>query len=552
MKFLSKTAALGLSLFTVAAFTSATPIPVYAQEQTDLAIIEQVGDIAIAVQQELDARIESASSEALRQRLIEVRAFYEIRDFESIWIEDGKPSIYAREFVDALLRAKEDGLDPDDYDADELFQKLHVGNVTTIADLEIHLSTSLVSFAQHLNAGRLDPERVTQENVIYPAAISAERVLDQISSTGNIKVYLRLLAPHTPRYERLRAALATYRRIAANGGWPEFPGGDVLRPGANDERVPILRKRLALSEDFKGATSNSSTNYDAPLVEAVKKFQSRHGLEVDGVVGADVSEQINISVEQRIETIEYNLERRRWMQNDYGPRYIFTNLTDRVLKYVDNEKTRHAELIQAGQSFRGTPIFSDEMEYIEFNPYWTVPHKIATRKMLPRLQQNAGALSSQGYEIIKDGKVVDASSIRWSNYSLNDFPFRIRQKPGGDNALGQVRFMFPNQFNVSIHDTPDSAKFDETSRFAGFGYLRLRDPLKMAELILKDQGWDREKIDEVVKSGQRAVVQLDDTVRVHIAYLTAWVNKDGSVQFRRDEYGRDEILANALLKVRGR
>ena len=552
MKFLSKTAALGLSFFTVAAFTSATSIPAYAEAETDLAVIEQVGDIAIAVQQELDARIESASSEALRQRLIEVRAFYEVRDFESIWIEDGKPSIYAREFVDALLRAKEDGLDPDDYDADELFQKLHVGNVTTIADLEIHLSTSLVSFAQHLNAGRLDPERVTQENVIYPAAISAERVLDQISSTGNIKVYLRLLAPHTPRYERLRAALANYRRIAANGGWPEFPGGDVLRPGANDARIPILRKRLALSEDFKGATANSSTKYDAPLVEAVKKFQRRHGLEVDGIVGADVSEQINISVEQRIETIEYNLERRRWMQNDYGPRYIFTNLTDRVLKYVDNEKTRHAELIQAGQSFQGTPIFSDEMEYIEFNPYWTVPHKIATRKMLPQLQRNAGALVSDGYEIMKDGKVVEASSIRWSNYSPDDFPFRIRQKPGGDNALGQVRFMFPNQFNVSIHDTPDSAKFDETSRFAGFGYLRLRDPLKMAELILKDQGWDREKIDEVVKSGQRAVVQLDDTVRVHIAYLTAWVNKDGSVQFRRDEYGRDEILANALLKVKGR
>ena len=274
----------------------------------------------------------------------------------------------------------------------------------------------------------------------------------------------------------------------------------------------------------------------------------RHGLEQDAVVGPNTLKQINMSVEERIAIMELNLERRRWMQDDYGRYYVFANLADQVVKVVRDGKTIHAELIQVGQPYHRTPVFSEEMEYVELNPYWNVPKSIATKELLPELKKNPGKYAGQNYEVLSGGNVLSPMSISWANYSRGNFPFRIRQRPGDGNALGRVKFMFPNQFNVYMHDTPSKSKFERASRFFSHGCLRLKDPLKMAEVILGPLGWSRAKIDGVVASKKRTVVKLDQKIPVHVAYMTAWVNKDGSVHFRRDVYGRDKILAKALGK----
>ncbi|MEO0328023.1 MAG: L,D-transpeptidase family protein [Pseudomonadota bacterium] len=495
---------------------------------------------------ELDRRAKLPGGKTQKKRLGEINAYYKANEYKPVWLSDNKPTQKARQLIQLLRRAPEDGLNPADYDVEALFQKVNIYDPATQADFDVHLSNAFVAYAQHLNVGRVDPSSVTRENVIYPAALSVETILNQGKSTSNIIAYSRLLAPHTPRYQRLRSALSQYRGIAANGGWDRIEEGEVLKPGMEDDRVPGLRKRLAVSGDYKGALDIQSTLYDELLVKAVKYFQWRHGLDVDGVIGGNTLKQLNVLVEDRIAMMEYNLERRRWMQDDYGSYYIFANLADQVVKVVKNEKTLHAELIQVGLPYHRTPVFTDEMEYIEINPYWNVPKSIATNELLPKLKQNPGKLASQNYEVLSNGNVISPTAVSWGNYSKGNFPFRLRQRPGEGNALGRIKFMFPNTFNVYLHDTPSKSNFDKSSRFFSHGCLRLQDPLKMAEVLLGAQGWDRARINGVVASKKRTVVKLEKTIPVHIAYLTSWVNKDGSVHFRRDVYERDTVLGKAL------
>ncbi len=489
-------------------------------------------------------------SAASQTRLEAVSSYYAKTGYAPIWIAGDKPSQKAVTAVEALVNAREHGLDPADYEAEALFQKVNTHSGQDLADLEVHLTRSMVAYAQHLNAGRVNPRQVSRETIVYPEALNVEAILSAIRKTGNIQVYLRLLAPHTPRYERLRLALADYKRIAADGGWPAVSKGGTLKPGATGPRVAQVRRRLAATGELSRERVNGQT-YDAALEAAVKTFQARHGLAADGVIGPKTIEHMNVAVENRIATMVLNLERRRWMQNDYGRAYIFANLADQVIKLVRDEKTVHAELIQVGLPYHRTPVFHDEMEYVEINPYWNVPYSIAVNEYLPKLRSDPGILTKQNIKVLAGEQIVNASAVPWTSYSKENFPVRLRQDAGEGNALGRVKFMFPNEFNVYIHDTPSKSKFSASSRYFSHGCLRLRDPLKLAELLLGEQGWSRAKIDATVASGKRTVVPLKTRLPVHVTYLTAWVNKDGSVHFREDVYGRDPVLAAAMDSISG-
>lgn len=517
---------------------------VFSEEQAALSPIQQ------AVKTELQAFAAKARSKPERIRSSSIIDHYSENGYQPLWLINGQFNEKAKTIITQLVSAKEHGLDPRDY---PVAGTVDPSKPEDVARFDIRLSNSLVSYAQHLNAGRLDPRSVTRENVIYPDKLTANEILAKARATNNIAVYLRLLAPHTPRYERLRLALRAYRKMAAHGGWPAIPKGEnkSLKPGMEDLRVPMLRKRLAISGDYLGDVSNPATVYDGDIIDAVIEFQRRHGLAEDGVIGPNTLAELNTTVEERIAILEYNLERRRWMQDDYGPYYVFANLADQVLKVVRNGKTVHAELIQVGLPYHRTPVFTDEMEYIEINPYWNVPKSIAVNEMLPKLKRNPGAFSSQGFEVLRGGSSISPYSVPWNSYSMANFPVRLRQNPGTKNALGRIKFMFPNNFNVYIHDTPSKSKFDRTSRYFSHGCLRLKDPLTMAQVLLEDQGWSRQKIDATVASKKRTIVKLNKNIPVHIAYMTAWVNKDGSVHFRRDVYGRDKILGKALERVSG-
>ena len=247
-----------------------------------------------------------------------------------------------------------------------------------------------------------------------------------------------------------------------------------------DARVPALRQRLVEAGDLAEGGHEGDV-YDGALVTALEQFQTRTGLEADGVVGPATLEQLNTTVDQRIRQVELNLERRRWMQADFGDPHIFVNLADQVVKYVQDGKTRFAEVTQVGAPYHRTPVFTDEMEYLEFNPYWNVPYSIATKEYLPKLKANAYALQSQNIRPLVNGQVVNPASIPWHSYSRRNFPVRLRQDSGPGNALGQVKFMFPNRFNIYLHDTPSKSKFDSASRFFSHGCIRVRDPMGLAE-----------------------------------------------------------------------
>ena len=500
---------------------------------------------------ELDRRIAEASSESLRQRLGDIDKHYADNAYAPIWAADGRANFKAGQMVEALNLADEDGLHPADYDASELVGKIGATTPEALADLEIHLSTAAVSYAQHMNAGRLNPREVNRELVIYPSAVGSEAILSSLRKTTHVKAYLRLLAPHTSRYERLRRALAAYRRIEANGGWTAVGEGPVLRPGADDPRIPAIRSRMIEAGVYGGAP-DESTLYDKALGDAVIAFQENMGLEALGTIGKQTLAAMNAPVAERIATMEINMERNRWMQNEFGPYHIFVNLADQVVKVVRDDRTVHAEVIQVGQPFHRTPVFSEMMEYVEFNPYWGVPASIAVNEYLPKLRSNPGVLAAQNISLFSGGQQISAHSVNWSSVGKGNFPFRLRQEPGKGNALGRVKFMFPNEFNVYMHDTPSKSKFEATQRYFSHGCMRLRDPLTMAEVLLGPEGWDRKRIDAVVAGGKNTVVRLKTQIPVHVAYLTSFVNKDGSVNFREDVYGRDKILAEALAKVRGR
>lgn len=474
-----------------------------------------------------------------------VALWYDERDYEPLWIKNGKATNAAKEVVFVLLNAHEDGLIPSEYSPENLFPKLQQDGEAGLADFEVSLSNAVTLYGQHLRAGRVSPNEVNRELVLYPEEIAADVLLQEIAEADDPVEALLGFAPGTDRYTRLRNHLKHLMVVRASGGWTQVPEGKALKPGMTDPRVPALRQRLIEAKDLAEG-DHSGDVYDGALVTAVEQFQTRTGLEADGVIGPATLEQLNTTVDQRIRQVKLNLERRRWMQADFGDPHVFVNLADQVVKYVLDGKTVFAEVTQVGAPYHRTPVFSDEMEYLEFNPYWNVPYSIATKEYLPKLKSNPYALDSQNIRPLVNGQVVNPGSIPWSTYSRKNFPVRLRQDSGPKNALGQVKFMFPNRFNIYLHDTPSKSKFDAASRFFSHGCIRVQNPMGLAEAILSQQGVSRENIDRIVRSGKRTIVKLDNPLPVHIVYLTAWVNKDGSVHYRKDVYGRDEILDEAL------
>ncbi|MCP4318209.1 MAG: L,D-transpeptidase family protein [Hyphomicrobiales bacterium] len=496
---------------------------------------------------EMQARLNLSENRLVSdtRRSERIALWYDRRDYAPIWIKHGKATNGAKKVIFALLNAHEDGLLPAEYEADLLFPKLQKDGEAGLADFEVSLSYAVTLYGQHLRRGRVSPNEVNRELVLYPEEIAADVLLQQIADADDPLEALIGFAPNTDRYERLKNHLKHLFVVRAAGGWTQVPGGKALKPEMTDPRVAALRQRLIESKDLLPNTHTGDV-YDGALVIALEQFQTRTGLEPDGVIGPATLEQLNATIDERIRQVELNLERRRWMQADFGDTYVFVNLADQVVKFVVDEKTIHAAVTQVGKPYHRTPVFTDEMEYLEFNPYWNVPYSIATKEYLPKLKANSYALQYQNIRPLINGRVVNPGNVPWRSYSRANFPVRLRQDSGPKNALGRVKFMFPNRFNIYLHDTPSKSNFKKASRFFSHGCIRVENPMKMAEVILGTQGMSRAEIDAIVNSGKRRIVKLENPLPVHLVYLTAWVNKDGSVHYRRDVYGRDGILDKAL------
>lgn len=511
-------------------------------------------DIAAAIEERLDLAAAAVDNSDAAMQIAELRQFYADRAFKPLWIEADGANARAKVVAAILAAADQDGLDPEDYAASAIAARLDARDPVALAELEVLISRAVARYAADQIAGRTVPAEVDSELRIKPERPGVGSVLLAVDGAPDLADYLASFAPRTPNYRRLKEALAAYRAISAAGGWRQVPEGPSLKPGMSDPRVPILRERLILAGDLSAEIAippEAAELYDPALEAAVKRFQWRHGLTQDGVAGKKTVAAMNVPVEARIKQMLLNMERRRWMPDDLGERYVFVNMADFELKVVDGPRTVHDTRVVVGTPYHRTPVFSAMMTYVVLNPYWNITPSIARNEILPKLRKDVSYLERNNIVVLSDwseGAVpVDPRTVDWSRVSSRSFPYKLRQEPGDQNALGRIKFMFPNPYNIYLHDTPARQLFRETVRSFSHGCIRVEHPIELGALLLQADGWTKEKLDAAIATGEQKVITLRQPIPVHLTYLTAWVNKDGSVHFRDDIYGRDKLLAEALL-----
>lgn len=485
-----------------------------------------------------------------RVPLVALREFYDKNRYRPLWVGPDGLRNRLRAFVRTLEDAAREGLRPDDYASAALGRLAADGSPAALADLELLASHELVRFAGDLRNGRLSPRAVDPELFVQAEPMKPSRVLDDAAAASDFERFLDTLAPANPYYRRLHRVLADYRAVERRGGWPTVDAGPSLRQGDRDPRVRVLRERLSATRDIT-VPAGDPTLFDAALDQAVRRFQARHGLEVDGIVGPNTRAALNAPVETRLQQIVVNMERWRWMPDDLGRRYVLVNLAGFELDVVEDGRDVLNMRVVVGKPYRRTPVFTDRMTYIEFNPTWTVPPTIARVDILPKLREDPGYLAEENMLVYRgwdaDAPPVDPATIDWQAVDPRRIPYRIVQQPGPKNALGRVKFMFPNRFHVYLHDTPSRELFERTVRTFSSGCIRIEKPLEMAEYMLDgQQGWTRERIETVIAGGERTAVPLARPLPVYLTYSTVWVGEGGTVHFRSDIYGRDRLLSEAL------
>ncbi len=493
---------------------------------------------------------------------------YRDRKHLPLWIDASLRLEKAEALAEAIDRAGEDGLLPVDYHQNVIHELLadvcersSAASPTAVspewwADLDLILTDAYLLYGSHLAAGRVNPETLHTDWKINTGAVDLSASLASAASTGDIEAALKRLRPAHSGYATLRSALAQLRSLAAANGWPVLDVSNTLRPGDSSSAVGELRRRLAISGDLGPmGVDEDSRFFDATLASAVKRFQQRNGLQADGIAGPSTIGMLNVPVEKRIRQVVVNLERWRWLPHDLGARYIIVNTADFNLKAVENGNVDFQMRVVVGRPARRSPVFSANMTYLVVNPYWNVPTSIAVEDILPELQKDVAYLAQRGIRVFQnwelDAPEIDPTTVDWHAYRANRFPFRLRQNPGPNNALGRIKFMFPNQFAVFLHDTPNRSLFKRVQRDFSSGCIRVEAPFVLADFVLAgDQRWTPNALTQAIKEGETRTIRLKYPVPVHLLYMTAWADEMGVIQFRSDIYDRDRDLDRALSRRR--
>ena len=473
-------------------------------------------------------------------------SLYETRGFQPAWSDQQNRA----DLLQAIDGVSLDGLDPREYHRAELDALLHSADTSpqAVANLDVLLTDALVRLGYHLIVGRVDPVSLDSNwNLTGDfEGFDAVKVIDDALSSRGLAEVIDHYKPSHPLYLGLKQALADYRDLAMRGGWDSVPKIGKPEVGDSNPGIPALRRRLAVTGELPPGASLDSSAFDGELQAAVKRFQVLHGLNADGVIGPRTLAAMNVPIEVRIDQMRVNLERGRWILRNLGDDFVAVNIAAfRMYVVKDGEPTWTSRVV-VGKLQHNSPVFKDDMEYVVFNPTWTVPSSITRSEFLPHLRKDPEYLASQHMVLLDtSGHVVDPSSVDLSPDA--GFPYVIRQEPGPWNALGQVKFMFPNAHNVYLHDTPSRALFEKDVRAFSHGCIRVENPLDLAEVLLADQdGWDRAAIDATVAAGTTVTVYLDERIPVLILYWTAWVNPDGELKFYDDVYDRDGAILEAM------
>jgi len=507
-------------------------------------------------EQALQARVEQLRTDpgtpVLGRRLAHpeaVATVLERRRFQALWaLPEG-----GRRALAVLRRATEEGLRPDDYHAaaiDKALAGRAGGSPTLDADIQLLIADGVVSFADEVRYGRVEPNTLNRAWNVDPRAGAPplDARLEEILASPDPGQAIDRAIPDHFIYKGLKGMLADLRALEAAGGWPTVPAGPSLEPGAQGPAVVAMRKRLAASGLLDAAAGLDSPVYDETLKVAVIAFQEHHRLKADGVVGRTTLEAMNVPVGTRIDQVRANLERARWVVNGLSDSFILVNLPAFKVYVIKDRRNVWETRAQVGKAARMTPSFRANMQYLVFNPDWTVPPTILREDVLGAMKKGQNAVARKGLKIYdRQGNEVPPASIDWSTASARSFPYTLRQPPGPANALGRVKFIFPNPHAIFLHDTPSRELFASDTRTFSSGCIRVEKPLDLAGVLLEGQpDWTRPRIDEVVATKETQTVYLKQPLPVLIVYWTVSVGASGGIRTARDVYNLDPPLIRAL------
>ena len=477
---------------------------------------------------------------------------YRDNQFNLLWKEPATVD----QLLGAIIAAAEEGLIPDDYHLQSIIRygKELQQESATLADLVNHdilLSDAMLLLAHHKRYGKVDAGEVEEKNNLAtttPRSSLIDACFHAIA-TGTVRAVLDALSPSHNAYTNLKQALATYRKIAGSGGWPQIPAGPNLRLGMVDERVAVLRERLFVTGDLTHLHSADPTFFDEELEEAVRYFQARHHLDSDGIVGRITLGAMNVSVSERIKQIRVNLERTRWVIHDLPSSSLIVDIAGFMLQYYNKDQLVWKTKVMVGQPFHQTPVFRSAVTYMVLNPTWTIPPGIARNDTVPNIIADRTYLEEQNLRVLDNsGLEIDPDTIPWEQYLDKNIPYMLRQDAGPDNALGQIKFMFSNSYHVYLHDTPSKFLFGKTQRAFSHGCIRVQNPLHLGKmLIANDPGnpMTEARFDQIIESGRTTTVFLKQPLPIFLIYLTTNV-LDGAILFKPDLYDRDDGIFTAL------
>ena len=479
--------------------------------------------------------------------------FYTNRGFRAAWSESKILNNNAINLIEYLENADRHGLQPDDYHLKLIrnyAQGIHGNSNPPTLDMmkmDLLLTDAFLLLAAHLYFGKVNPEKIGADWKIQrkEPELMLDVKLENALAAGNMRNCLDMLAPSMGSYAVLKEQLAYFRSITEEE-WKTIQINASIKPGESNANIPLIRTRLI---QLRYNVSNEASNvYDSLLVIHVQRFQRHHGLNPDAVIGRMTAEALNIHPAKRAETIRVNLERLRWMPLEVPERYILINIANYELDVFENQDTVLSMRAIVGRHYRKTPVFNSMMTYLVLSPTWTIPPTIFRNDVLPELRKGPEYLSRKNMKILRfDGTEVDYYSIDWETATAASFPFMIRQSPGPDNALGRVKFMFPNTYNVYIHDTPGRELFAKENRSFSSGCIRIENPMELTKYLLADNpDWTEERIKSAMNAEREQTVRLRRHIPVYMTYFTAWVSGTGGIHFRKDVYNRDEAVLKAL------
>ncbi len=477
---------------------------------------------------------------------------YERREYSPAWSGIAK----MESVIETIKATAKDGLNPADYHLEKiehvhgLLADGYDSSSKERAALDIALTDSLVRLGYHQLFGKVNPYELDpvwnfsrELRGRDPATVIQEAI-----DADSLSDFLAGIFPRGEIYKRMRSYLGRYRDLAESGGWPQLPDGATLKPNARDERLPLLSRRLAITGDLPAeAAGEAASVYGDGLQAAVRHFQVRHGLEADGILGPATLRALNVPIEDRIDQIRLNLERARWVMNGLDDEFILVNIAGFNAFLVRDRKFVWSTRVVVGKTYHKTPVFRSLMKYIVFNPTWTVPRSIATKDMLPKIKQDPVYLAARDFDMKnRDGEIVDPSSVDWSQVTRRNFNYTFVQRPGQTNALGEIKFIFPNEHAVYLHDTPSKSLFERAERTFSHGCIRVNRPFDLAEVLLERDGWTRARIDAETKTRSTKTVFLSEPLPVLLLYWTTALGEDGQLHFYDDVYARDAAVLTAL------